>query len=221
MNALRSVPLLTALIPIVAIHSTYLIAATQGFVPWCFPYLESCTSISATGRHGAAYFVFKGTMIPAATLLALYWFLSYRWLVSLGDGGRTPSAIFWLGSIGAVFLVIYAVALGAAGDWMQLQRRIGIILYFTMTYLCQLLLLWRLYRLNLEHPVLPWMLSLAVTSLAIGIATLVIDVSIDNYDSYEDAFEWILALLIHMHFILAWALWKATGFRLSFDVRTI
>jgi len=84
---------MTGLVPIVAIHSTYLVSALQGHVPWCFPYFESCTSISATGRHGAAYFLFKGTMIPAAMLLMAFWFLvdagfGLRLASSKSDAGR-------------------------------------------------------------------------------------------------------------------------------------
>ena len=220
MRALQAIPVLTGLLPIIAIHSTYLIAAGQGYVPWCFPYLESCTSISATGREGIAYFVFKGTMIPSACLLVIYWYLSYRWLRALGDVGQTPFTLFVLGAIGAVFLVVYTVALGGAGDWLQLQRRIGVILYFTLTYLSQLLLIWRLFRLGMSDRVTQGLLGLAVTSLSIGIATLILDVSIDNYDNYEDAFEWILALLIHLHFLLGWWLWRKTGFSIRFNAGT-
>ena len=51
------VALVTAVAPIVFIHLTYLISAAQGYVPWCIPYIDSCTSISATGRHGIAFFL--------------------------------------------------------------------------------------------------------------------------------------------------------------------
>ena len=43
--------LITGLLPLVCVHTTYLIAASHGHVPWCVPYWDSCTSISATGRQ--------------------------------------------------------------------------------------------------------------------------------------------------------------------------
>ena len=124
---------MTGLLPIIAIHGTYLLSAWQGYVPWCFPYFESCTSISATGRHGAAFFLFKGTMIPTAVLLILFWYLASKWLLQLGDEKAAANTIFVLGMIGALFLIVYVVALGAAGDLLKLQRRIGVIFYFTLT----------------------------------------------------------------------------------------
>lgn len=217
MSSPRIVAAMTALVPIVAIHSTYLVSAVQGHVPWCFPYFESCTSISATGRHGAAYFLFKGTMIPAAMLLMAFWYLAYRWLRSLGDSRNAGRSIFVIGMLGALFLIVYTVALGASGDNFRLQRRIGIICYFTFTYLSQLLLVWRMGHCRMQDATRPWLFGLCMTTLSIGVTTLVLDAVIDNYDDYEDAFEWILALLVHLYFLVIVVTWK--GFRVRYEVR--
>ena len=207
---------MTGLLPIIAIHGTYLLSAWQGYVPWCFPYFESCTSISATGRHGAAFFLFKGTMIPAAVLLILFWYLASKWLLQLGDEKVAANTIFVLGMIGALFLIVYAVALGAAGDLLKLQRRIGVIFYFTLTYLSQLLLVWRMSKVIASEVSRSWLLGLCVTALTIGIATLILDASMENYENYEDAFEWILALLVHIYFLVMARAWKRTRFRVQY-----
>ncbi|MDP5070546.1 MAG: hypothetical protein NWQ45_06565, partial [Congregibacter sp.] len=34
-----------ALLPFMAVQITYLLSASYGFVQWCFPYFDSCTSI--------------------------------------------------------------------------------------------------------------------------------------------------------------------------------
>jgi protein-S-isoprenylcysteine O-methyltransferase Ste14 len=52
--------------------------------------------------------------------------------------------------------------------------------------------------------------ALCLLILAIGVLTLSLEISLDNYDDYEDAFEWILALLIHVNFLLAWWGWRTT-----------
>lgn len=215
-NFVRFVALMTGLLPIIAIHTTYLVSAIQGHVPWCFPYFESCTSISATGRHGAAYYIFKGTMIPAAVLLMLYWYLTAHWLRQIGDSRGAGRAIFVIGSIGAIFLIVYTVALGAAGDDMRLQRRIGIIFYFTLTYLSQLLLVWRIGLIRPHEPTRAILYALCATALIIGLTTIGLDLSISNYDDYEDAFEWILALLVHIYFLVSVYTWKNSGFRVRY-----
>lgn len=214
----RNIALMTGLIPIIAIHTTFLLSVWQGHVPWCFPYFESCTSISATGRHGAAFYLFKGTMIPSAVLLMLFWYLSSKWLLELGDKKAVTNTIFILGTIGAIFLIVYAVALGAGGDLFRLQRRIGIIFYFTLTYLSQLLVVWRMGKVVVNEISRPWLLGICVTALTIGLTTIMLDLAIDNYDDYEDAFEWILALLVHLYFLVMAGAWKRTAFKVRYVV---
>ena len=75
--SLNFLPLLTALLPALAINFCYLLAASQGHVPWCIPYLEGCTSISATGRQAPESYLFRALIIPTAVLLVFYWRLSH------------------------------------------------------------------------------------------------------------------------------------------------
>ena len=199
---LRVLALITGVMPIIAIHSTYFVAASEGHVPWCFPYIDSCTSISATGRHGTAWWLFKATMLPYAVLLLMFWRAMASELDSLGDSARPVVSIRMMGTIAAIFLVVYTVALGAVGDFFQLQRRIGIILYFSMTAFCQLLYTWRLGHLGIPDKTRPLHLGICYSFLSIGIFTLILDQIIDNYEDYEDAFEWVLALIMHCYFIV-------------------
>ncbi len=200
-----SVPLLVGVLPIVAINITYLVSASEGYVPWCVPYWDSCTSISATGRSGTAFFIFKITMIPAAILLMWYWKLAARKLERLGNTGNT---LLVVGVIGAIFLIVYTIALGAVGDIFRLQRRVGIIIFFTFTYLAQLLFTYRVEKSALADPTRPIQLTICSTVLAIGLLTLVLDVTLENYDEYEDAFEWIIALLLQCYFIVSHWSWE-------------
>ncbi|MBT8149281.1 MAG: hypothetical protein KJO24_05080, partial [Gammaproteobacteria bacterium] len=110
---LRYLALAVALLPFAAANLSYLISASQGFVEWCVPYWQGCTSISAAGRHGAAYFVFKALMIPAAVLSALYWLAKFRWLSHLQNaaghaGHAVPLVCLSMGCVAAVGLVLYA-----------------------------------------------------------------------------------------------------------------
>ena len=93
------VSLVLGILPIVAINASYLIAAWEGAVPWCVPYWESCTSISAIVREGFAFFFFKATMIPVALLTIWYWILAQA---KLADFGYRGNAIPALGIIAAL-----------------------------------------------------------------------------------------------------------------------
>lgn len=215
----RSLPLwwlafAAALIPLLTIHLTFAVSVMEGHVSWCVPYWDSCTSISRTGRHGTAYFIFKGTMLPAALLGILFWWLNGLWLRQLGVQARRVAWIPWLGFIACAALAFYTLALGHAGDGFNLTRRIGVVLYFSFTYLCQLLV----SACLLNHP--RWhasglrLLRLCQLTLAVGILSVILTAVVpDWYSQKDDAFEWVLALLINLHALWLALLWRRSGFR--------
>lgn len=214
----------TALLPLVTAHVCYAVATSAGLVPQCVPYLEGCTSISAAGRYGWSYFLFKAGVIPAAVLLALFWWLCREWLVTLGEppGSRAAWVMAWVGTVAAAFLVLYAVFLGSKGEPYSLLRRYGVSVYFSFSYLAQLMLLSRLRRLvgRGACAVPAWILraktGLAIVLLALGLGSIPVSNFVADKDPVENAIEWNFALLLVSHYLLTWRAWRATGFRLGF-----
>lgn len=143
-------------------------------------------------------------MLPYAVLLAWFWHGAGRELGRLGDRQSQVRLIQGIGITAAVFLVVYTVALGAGGDFFQLQRRIGIILYFGLTAFAQLLLTWRLRQVPGAFPPQPLLLTICVLLLGIGLLTVILDLVLDDYDAMEDAFEWVMALTMHCYFLALW-----------------
>ncbi len=45
-------PFFIGILAIFSGNLAYLVSLNEGFVDACLPYLEGCTSISKTGRHG-------------------------------------------------------------------------------------------------------------------------------------------------------------------------
>lgn len=186
------------ILPTLVVIGTYLIAASESHVPWCMPLWDSCSSISATGRHGTAFYFFKAGMIPLSGLYLFYWLDSNRRINQLGDPARVVAR---LGLVASLALLCYTLALGAVGEQFQLLRRIGIVLYFTLTYFCQLQILYRLRRLaDLPASAQP---ALLLLMLLIGLVSLLWDAFLGGYDRVEDAFEWNIALLLHLNFLAA------------------
>ena len=219
----RFIALLAALLPLVAVHSTYLVAASYGLVEWCNPYIDSCTSISATGRHPPASYVFRGTMLPCAVIMMAYWWLNHAWLKSVGKNkplyrSTTNTVMLLLGVIACLGLIIYVTVMGEPGVAWARQRRIGTALFFSFTYVAQLLLLHQLRQIqpNLARPIVNIMLIISVVLIALGVLTLVLDGWNETwYDSVEDAFEWILTLRLQLNFLLGYFVWKQAGWSLS------
>ncbi|MDO8862795.1 hypothetical protein Q6D67_13880 [Haliea sp. E1-2-M8] len=221
---LRILALLAAVLPFAAVHLTWLVAASHGLVEWCNPYIDSCTSISATGRQPPASYVFRGIMLPAAVVLALYWWCNYSWLRGLQPAAGSMQSLRWmlvLGLLACLGLVLYVSVLGEAGTAWRLQRRAGTVLFFSFTFLAQLLLSMQLRGLAARLPQVQGLARgmwwLCCLLLALGVLTVVLQAR-DGvwYDTVEDAFEWVLSLLLQANFLLGYLVWRRAGWQLQF-----
>lgn len=219
----RPVALLAALVPFFAVHATYLVAASHGTVDWCNPYIDSCTSISATGRKPPASYLFRALMLPSAVLMMAYWWLNYTWLDSLyrsaaSAGPRANGWMLALGLLACIGLIMYVTVLGERGDAWRFQRRAGTVLFFSFTFIAQLLLWSQLSKLELpglSPAVLHGMWSLCAILLAAGLLTVILNAWDEVwYESVEDAFEWVLTLLLQSNFLLGYVVWRQAGWRL-------
>ena len=221
------VSLACACLPFAAVHLAYVLAASHGYVDWCNPYIDSCTSISATGRRPPARFVFKGIMLPAAALIMIYWWITWRW-VTRAMGRRSSSDwMLGLGVVACIGLILYVVVLGEVGDWLRLQRKIGTILFFSFTFLAQLLFAAELRRYGIGDDLRArdqiqrigrWMLRVCALMLALGIGSVIVDLLNDSWhDAIEDALEWQLALLLQLNFCFGAWHWRQVNWELRFE----
>ncbi len=226
MNA-RTIALLAAALPFLGVHLSYLVAAGHGLVEWCNPYWDSCTSISATGRYPPASYLFRGLMLPAAAVLAAYWWLNSTWLRAARRdaglaAGAAPGSMLALGVIASVALVLYVSVLGADGRLWRFQRHVGTVVFFTFSYLAQLLLADQLRKLYPRPAALgrlaAVMLGICILLLAIGIGSVLLDFyDQDFYDGLEDAFEWVMSLLLQVNVLLGYLAWRAGGWQLRLE----
>ena len=210
---LWAVAMLAALIPFITIHVTFLVSVYEGYVPLCNPYIDSCTSISRTGRHGTAYFIFKGAMLPAALLGWWFWWLNRRWLHQLGASPNKLVWLPWLGLAAALALGAYTLTLGHHGDGFRLIRRTGVVLYFSLTFIAQLILSAALVTTAGWTAEGRRLLRLCQLVLGIGILSVLLTAfAYGLYSQIDDAFEWVLALLINTHALWVAILWRRSGF---------
>ncbi len=225
---LRFLPLITGFAPMFAIHASYLIAIRYGVLPACIPYIEGCTSISATGRYPPSSFLFKSVMMPEAILMAAYWLFSVAWLRALsraaGRGDKVGTSIAVFGIAGAVFLIVYVTFLGTQGPVYDFMRRFGVYLYFLFTVVAQLILVAKVMSvsssLRIPAVIAITKIQLAVTLIpfALGLLNLVLKAVLEDAVATERIIEWIFALLMHSYFLLSYFSWRATGYDASFSV---
>ncbi|WAC63762.1 hypothetical protein OVA13_02950 [Pseudoxanthomonas sp. SL93] len=201
-------PLLIALLFVVAAHAAYLLSIQAGHVPACVPYVDGCVSISRAARHGVGNHLFRLLVIPCAVLHALVWLLAHRWL----RGGRWMSV---LGVGSAIALAVYATFLGTEGEAYRFLRRYGVVVYFGFGYLAQLALMRRASRTQaLSARVIAAMSWVSIAMLMMGIGNVVAGLVLADplaKDRWENVFEWWLGLLmVGWHAVLA-AGWRQKG----------
>lgn len=212
----RTLALIITITPLLVSNGVYLVSASEGFIPWCLPYIDGCTTISQAARSGNAIFIFRAVMIAYAVLLILFWLYAKHWLNLLyGHSTKMAGVILWLGIIAAIFLIIYVDFLGTSGEINRFMRRYGIMVFFTFTPLAQLLMLRQHYDILSSHPdnsikaiVLHYQLIIILLMLIIGIISAALDIlQIKTYES-ENIMEWDFSLLLNMYFAGMIFIWK-------------
>ena len=152
-------------------------------------------------------------MLPSAMLMIIFWIIHGALVDTLNEASRRGYVVQSLGIVACVGLVLYVTVLGELGDVWRLQRRIGTILFFSFTFLAQLLLAAGLRSVPVTvhrraANTARWMLTGCTVMLVIGIFSVLVQaVSEDWHDAIEDAIEWQLALLLQINFFLSVRLW--------------
>ncbi|MGI9262973.1 MAG: hypothetical protein ACR2QR_13095 [Woeseiaceae bacterium] len=228
-SLIRLLPLITGLLPIVAIHLSLVVAIYAGSIPSCFPYFDGCTSISATGRYEPATFIFKPAMMSEWTILVFYWLFNVAWLRSLAKeadhDAKTGRWIGILGVAGALALILYVTFLGTQAPFYEFMRRFGVYLYFLFSVLAQILLarhtiaLSRSLQLQSVERIGKAQLTLALIPFFLGALNLVLKSTLADPDPAENIIEWFFALQMHVYFMLSYFTWRDTGFDGKFVTR--
>ena len=223
----RTLAVFITFLPLFVVNVSYVISVNAELVPSCIPYIEGCTSISRAARSGDAIFLFRAAMIVQAVLLMWYWRFAQCWLNQLRsrasvDGGKSPvMAMFYLGVVGAFFLILYADYLGTSGDFYRFMRRYGVIFYFTFTPLAQMIMLNQLFKLRRSAPdldiklgALHYQLAILLLILLMGLTSLILGLIYGSSFERENIVEWNYALLLTASFGGSIVLWKNLRWKL-------
>ncbi len=218
----RTLAILVILLPLLASNGAYLLSAYEGFVPWCMPYIDGCTTISQAGRSGNTIFFYRAVVFPYSVLLMWFWLYSNSWLELLhGHTTNIARIILWLGLAGSISLLIYIDFLGTTGEINRFMRSTGAMFYFTLTPLAQSLLLYQHYNILRKKPevsikpkVLRYQLIILLLMLIIGAISIFLVVTDDITYEIENIVEWNFSLLLNLYFLGMILIWK--DYRLAF-----
>ena len=218
---IRWLPLFIGLVPLIGVHTAYLIAVDYGYLQLCIPYLDGCTSISGTGRYPPASFLFKAVEMAMAVALPVFWYFSVKWLKALDPRWHSQAvwSIFLSGGVGALALIVYVTFLGTTEPFYEFMRRFGIYFYFLGTVLAQLFLavsfrgICKGLRDRALSRMAMIMLVLCLMPFALGILNLVQKSVLPHVtaDALENSIEWIASLMMQAYFFVVFFAWRRTS----------
>jgi hypothetical protein len=203
---IRALPLFVGLSPVLGITAAYWLNVDAGTLPSCMPFLDGCTSISATGRYLPGSLVFRAVLLPQAALLVVLWWISTGWLKSLSHGAKGRKSILIFGAVGAVALIIYVSFLGTTQVFYEFMRRFGIYFYFLGTALAQFILTWSMPTSRLRSV----MLVVVGTPFILGVINLLQKTILADPNNIENSIEWIAAFLMQVWFVLLYFAWRTS-----------
>lgn len=217
---IRLLPLIAGLVPLAAVFGALWIGVANEVLPSCFPPLDGCISISATGRKPPGSFLFRSVMASQPVLLVVVWFYCVLWLRSLEPNLRraTAVAILTSGIVGAVAIVIYVTFLGTKEPTYEFMRRFGIYFGFLGTGIAQIIsavVLRRLSRNSQQQQFVTAarvILGLCMSAVALGILNMVLKRVLEDADSSENRIEWIVFVVMQCYFLALYYAWRITGF---------
>lgn len=199
----RWLPIAIAILPLVAIGASYYVAAAHHLVPGCNPFLDGCTSISATGRYEPASYIFKPAHLLLAALLSAFWYQ----LGARGElGTRRSTGVRCAGLIAAAALAVYTLTLGSQTPAYEFMRRFGIYFFFAGTVLAQLLATLGLRAANTPasaatRRVLACMLATCLAPVLLGVVNFVQKAVLADPDPMENRIEWSTTVLMQAWFV--------------------
>ena len=169
---LQFLALWVALVPLVTINISYLVAVAMEHLPACIPYLSGCTSVSATGRIAPESLIFKTGMLVSAVALVLVW---HRSAPFLQTGGKRPSRVLLLrifSLLAALSLTLYAVNLGLKGDEFRYLRRVSTNGFAVSNLIIEVLfiVLYRPMRIETTQKLFHWLIVFCVALPLLSIA---------------------------------------------------
>ena len=218
---IRWLPLIVGIVPFVGIHICYAIAIEHGYAQTCIPYIDGCTSISATGRYPPANLLFRAVELPTAALLIVVWSLTVSWLKALvpESGHRTHMAILVAGISGALALIVYTTFLGTQEPFYGFMRRFGIYIYFLGITLAQVFtaLALRRGKFSVLGRLPVAMLWLCLAPFALGIFNLVQKsvLPYETADALENSIEWVASAMMQAWYVLLYLAWRRSGFAIA------
>ena len=188
------------LLPVLTVVISYFFSSLGGYVDWCLPLLDGCTSISKVGRYGVSFYLYKIFIIPSVILMIIFWYQAHKYF-------HKSNLLLFIGVTSCIFLIIYLFALGFEGKFYRFMREIGIFVFFILSPVSQTLLVFSISNNKIKSK---FSLKTLLFVYLLFVVGYLIILPFDN-SNYENIIEWNFALLIFLFFPLFNGLLRKTN----------
>ena len=188
------------LLPVLTVVISYFFSSLGGYVEWCFPLLDGCTSISKVGRYGVSFYLYKIFIIPSVILMIIFWYQINKYFYK-------SNLLLFLSVTSCIFLIIYLFALGFEGKFYRFMREIGIFVFFILSPVSQTLLVFSISNNKIKSK---FSLKTFLFVYLLFVVGYLLILPFDN-SNYENVIEWNFALLIFLFFPLFSCLLRKTN----------
>ena len=218
---LAALPYWAAILPLVTITTTYLVAASVEHVATCIPYLAGCTSVSSTGRMAPESLVFRAGLLPTAVILMLFWHRCAIFLELNNDTTARVPVLKMVGVLLGLSLMLYALTLGFEEGAYPRLRRIGMSGFAIGTFVAELLFIFGYKPLRRVDTAKIW-LWLIVLCAALPILDLLSEVvkwaGVEG-NSPDHVATWNAFVAASAYYLLVGITWRRHGF--ASDIRIV
>jgi len=217
----QRVCLVAAVLPLLTFAVSYLLSAAGGHVDWCNPYIDGCTTITATGIYYPGAYVLRGGIVSSAVVFVLWWYCTHIWLkdVKDPDPGWGIKLLIWVASLASLTLVASMVILGEnmvpSSDHRGLWNfhSITAVVFFVFTSVCQIIMTLYMWRhrdvLSTTGFRISTKMLLAVIQALILAVLIVALILGKETDWLINTSEWWIATLCSLFYLTSYSDWKA------------
>ena len=188
------------LLPVLTVVLSYFFSSLGGYVEWCLPFLDGCTSISKVGRYGVSFYLYKIFIIPSVILMIIFWYQINKYI-------HKSNLLLFLSITSCIFLIIYLFALGFEGKIYRFMREIGIFVFFIFSPVCQTYLVFSISNNKIRSK---FSLKTLLSLYLLFVVGYLLILPLDN-SNYENVIEWNFAFLIFLFFPLFTGLLRETN----------
>lgn len=172
---------------------TYLVAAWQGHVPWCFPPIQGCTDITHTGLNPPESYIFRMGLIPIATFMGFLFYFFKEWLEALAGGpSRNARIAFYLAVASSVCLVAGTSFIQGSAQTHWTLHTIFASLFFVLMLISQILYTYEERRLRPGTEKTASRIRLGANLVQIFLLLMILFQLITGIGITGSAFEWLL-----------------------------